>query len=165
MSQSAFDVTIHTDGACSGNPGPGGWAAVLTSPLGSHRNYKEIAGHKPHTTNNEMELMAVLEALKVLKRTGLSVAIYTDSELAINLLTGKRSTQKPHLKELVDHIKTVVEGKYLALDLFHVKAHSGNAGNERANRLARAAAAQAKAQLLAADHSSLEQLHDALMSL
>jgi len=143
MSQSTFDVIVHTDGACSGNPGPGGWAAVLSA--GEHQ--KEIAGRKSHTTNNEMELMAVLEALKALKRTGLSVAIYTDSELAINLLTGKRSTQKPHLKELVDHIKTVAEGKYLALDLFHVKGHSGNVGNERANRLAQAQAQRARRKL------------------
>ncbi len=165
MSLSAFDVTVWTDGACSGNPGPGGWAAVLTSPLGSHRNYKEITGRKPHTTNNEMELVAVLEALKVLKRTGLSVAIYTDSLLVVGWLSGEYCAREPHIAQLVAQIKTVVEGKYLALDLFHVKAHSGNAGNERANRLAQAAAAQAKAQLLAADHSSLEQLHDAVKSL
>jgi ribonuclease HI len=85
--------------------------------------------------------------------------------LTIDLLTGKKNTEKPHLLAIVRDIKTVAEGRYLALDLFHVKAHSGNAGNERANRLARTAAAQAKAQLLAADHSSLEQLHDALKSL
>jgi ribonuclease HI len=161
MSQSTFDVTVHTDGACSGNPGPGGWAAVLSA--GDHR--KEVAGHKPHTTNNEMELMAVLEALKTLKRTGLSVAIYTDSQLVVGWLSGEYRAREPHIAQLVAQIKTVVEGKYLALDLFRVKAHSGNAGNERANRLAQAAAAQAKAQLLAADHSSLEQLHDALKSL
>ena len=140
MSQSTFDVIVHTDGACSGNPGPGGWAAVLQA--GQHR--KEISGYKEHTTNNEMELMAALEALKAIKRTGLSVAICTDSELTINLLTGKRSTQKPHLKQLVDHIKTVVEGKYLTLDMFYVKGHSGNAGNERANRLAQVQAQRAK---------------------
>lgn len=162
---STFDVTVHTDGACSGNPGPGGWAAVLTSPLGARGNYKEIAGRKPHTTNNEMELMAVLEALKALKCTGLSVAIYTDSQLVVGWLSGEYRAREPHIAQLVAQIKTVVESKYLALDLFHVKAHSGNAGNERANRLAQAAAAQAKAQLLAADHSSLEQLHDALKSL
>ena len=109
--------------------------------------------------------MAVLEALKTLRRTGLSVAIYTDSQLVVGWLSGEYRAREPHIAQLVAQIKTVVEGKYLALDLFHVKAHSGNAGNERANRLAQAAAAQAKAQLLAADHSSLEQLHDALKSL
>jgi ribonuclease HI len=161
MSQSTFDVIVHTDGACSGNPGPGGWAAVLST--GQHQ--KEIAGRKPHTTNNEMELVAVLEGLRALKLTGLSVVIYTDSQLVVGWLSGEYRAKEPHIAQLVAQIKTVVEGKYLALDLFHVKGHSGNAGNERAHRLARAAAAQAKAQLLAADHSSLEQLHDALKSL
>jgi ribonuclease HI len=142
MSQSVFDVIVHTDGACSGNPGPGGWAAVLSAG----EQQKQIAGRKPHTTNNEMELMAVLEALKALKRTGLSVAIYTDSQLVIGLLAGDYHTQKPHLQTIVRDIKTVAEGKYLALDLFHVKAHSGNAGNEQANRLARAQAQRARRQ-------------------
>jgi ribonuclease HI len=140
MSQSTFDVIVHTDGACSGNPGPGGWAAVLSA--GEHT--KQIAGHVAQATNNEMELMAVLEALKALKRTGLSVAIYTDSLLVIDLLTGARHTQKAHLLQLVDRIKTVAEGKYLALEFFHVKAHSGNPGNERANRLAQAEVRTAK---------------------
>ena len=161
MSQSTFDVIIYTDGACSGNPGPGGWAAVLSA--GEHT--KQIAGHVAQATNNEMELMAVLEALKALKRTGLSVAIYTDSLLVVGWLSGEYRAREPHIAQLVAQIKTVVEGKFLALDLFHVRAHSGNASNERANRLAQAAAAQAKAQLLAADHSSLEQLHGAVKSL
>ena len=140
MSQSNFDVTIHTDGACSGNPGPGGWAAVLSA--GEHQ--KEIAGHVAHTTNNEMELVAVLEALKAIKRTGLSVAIFTDSQLVIGWLTGTHKVKADHIAELVAQIKTIVEGKYLALDLFHVKGHSGNAGNERANRLAQNEARIAK---------------------
>lgn len=129
---SHFDVTIFTDGACSGNPGPGGWAAVLSA--GEHK--KEIAGRVAHTTNNEMELLAVYQALKALKRTGLSVAIYTDSKLVIGLLNDSYHTRKPHLQKIVRDIKQIVEGKYLALDLFHVKGHSGNTGNERANRLA-----------------------------
>lgn len=134
---SNFDVTIHTDGSCIGNPGPGGWAAILTSSLGSSGNYKEISGHRSSATNNEMELVAVLEALKALKRTGLSVAIYTDSQLVIGLLAGNYSTKKPHLQALVRDIKTMVECKYLAVDWFYVKGHNGNSNNMRADQLAR----------------------------
>jgi len=143
MSQSTFDVIVHTDGACSGNPGPGGWAAVLST--GAHR--KEIAGRKPHTTNNEMELTAVLEGLRALKLTGLQVAIYTDSLLVIGWLTGEYKVKAAHIGELVDAIKTVAEGKFLTIDWFHVKGHSGNAGNERANRLAQAEAQRAKSKM------------------
>lgn len=133
----SFDVTIHTDGSCIGNPGPGGWAAILTSPLGSSGNYKEISGHRALATNNEMELLAVLEALKTLKRTGLSVAIYTDSQLVIGLLTGDYNTKKPHLQALVRDIKTVVENKFLSVDWFHVNGHAGDTNNTRADQLAR----------------------------
>lgn len=140
MSQSTFDVTIHTDGACSGNPGPGGWAAVLSA--GQH--HKEIAGRVAHTTNNEMELVAVLEALRAIKHTGLSVAIYTDSQLVIGWLTGAYKVKADHIAELVRAIKTMAEAKFLAIDWFHVKGHSGNAGNERANRLAQVQARRAK---------------------
>lgn len=68
-------VTIYTDGACSGNPGPGGWAAVLLS--GTHR--KEIAGGEASTTNNRMELLGVINALELLKRP-CQVTLYTDSQ-------------------------------------------------------------------------------------
>lgn len=134
---SNFDVTIHTDGSCIGNPGPGGWAAILTSSLGSRNNYREISGHRQSATNNEMELVAVLEALKAIKRTGLSVAIYTDSQLVIGLLGGNYTTKKPHLQALVRDIKTVVECKYLTVDWFHVRGHNGNSNNVRADQLAR----------------------------
>ena len=68
-------VTIYTDGACSGNPGPGGWAAVLLS--GEHK--KEISGGEASTTNNRMELLAVISALELLKRP-CEVTLYTDSQ-------------------------------------------------------------------------------------
>ena len=135
-----FDVTIHTDGACSGNPGPGGWAAVLSA--GEHR--KEIAGRKPHTTNNEMELMAVCQALETIKRVGLSVAIHTDSLLVINLLANGHQTKKPHLAVLVREIKELVTAQNLRCDWLHVNGHSGDPGNERANALARIEARKAK---------------------
>ena len=69
------DVTIYTDGACSGNPGPGGWGAWLQS--GDHE--KELFGGEPETTNNRMELMAAIKALEALKRKPSTVELYTDS--------------------------------------------------------------------------------------
>lgn len=72
-------VTIYTDGACSGNPGPGGWAAVLIS--GDYK--KEISGGNPNTTNNIMELTAILEALKALKQE-CEVELYSDSAYSVN---------------------------------------------------------------------------------
>ena len=72
-------VTIYTDGACSGNPGPGGWAAVLI--YGEHK--KEISGGNKETTNNIMELTAILEALKALK-TECEVELYSDSAYSVN---------------------------------------------------------------------------------
>lgn len=72
----ASEVTIFTDGACETNPGPGGWAAILTS--GAHR--KSISGGVRRTTNNRMELRAVIEALKALKKDRLRVKVVTDSQ-------------------------------------------------------------------------------------
>ena len=74
MTSSLPHVVIHTDGACSGNPGPGGWAAILT--FGDHE--KEIKGGEPLTTNNRMELMAAIAALEALKRP-CRVGLHTDS--------------------------------------------------------------------------------------
>jgi len=75
MTASTFEVVIHTDGACEGNPGPGGWAAVLTS--GAHR--KVISGGYRRTTNNRMELRAVIESLASLKGDGRRVKVVSDS--------------------------------------------------------------------------------------
>jgi ribonuclease HI len=77
------DVIIFTDGACETNPGPGGWAAILTA--GSHR--KSISGGVRHTTNNRMELRAVIEALKALKQEGRRVKIMTDSQYVSQAVT------------------------------------------------------------------------------
>src|SRR5690606_453653 len=69
-------ISIYTDGACRGNPGPGGWGVFITRG-GRERRYK---GGEPNTTSNRMELMACIQALKALKRHGLTVVIYTDSK-------------------------------------------------------------------------------------
>lgn len=84
MSESpTAEITIHTDGACGTNPGPGGWAAILVS--GAHR--KAISGGSRHTTNNRMELRAVVEALKALKRDGRRVQVVTDSQYVARAVT------------------------------------------------------------------------------
>ena len=78
------EVTIYTDGACSGNPGPGGWGAILM--LGENR--KEISGGSENTTNNIMELTAVIESLKILKRP-CKVNVYSDSAYVVNAFLQK----------------------------------------------------------------------------
>lgn len=74
-------VTIYTDGACSGNPGPGGWAAILIA--GPHK--KEISGGEPETTNNRMELLGVISALELLKRP-CEAEIFSDSQYIVNAI-------------------------------------------------------------------------------
>ena len=76
------EVLIYTDGACSGNPGPGGWGAILM--YGEHM--KELSGGDPQTTNNRMELIAVITALKSLKEP-CNVMLYSDSQYVINGIT------------------------------------------------------------------------------
>lgn len=79
--ESAMNVTIYTDGACSGNPGPGGYGAILM--YGQHK--KELSGGDPNTTNNRMELMGVITALKALNRP-CQVDLYTDSQYVVNAI-------------------------------------------------------------------------------
>ena len=82
MEDKFFNVTIYTDGACSGNPGAGGWGAILMSA----NNKKEFSGFDKETTNNKMELTAVIEALKKLKKP-CNVELYSDSAYVVNALT------------------------------------------------------------------------------
>ena len=137
-------VTVHTDGACSGNPGPGGWGAILA--FGDRR--KEIKGGEPHTTNNRMELMAAISALEALKRPCV-VDLHTDSEYVRSGITTwihgwKTADKKP--------VKNVDLWKRLDAALgehdvrWHwVKGHAGHEMNERADQLAVAAIAAARA--------------------
>jgi ribonuclease HI len=136
-------VVIYTDGACSGNPGPGGWGAILT--FGDHE--KEISGSEPHTTNNRMELMAAISALEALKRP-CKVELHTDSRYLQQGISSwieqwkrngwRTADRKPvknsdlwrRLDEALTHHK--VEWRW-------VKGHVGHAMNERADALARAA--------------------------
>lgn len=134
-------VVAYTDGACSGNPGPGGWAYRLEWPDGK---VDEGSDGDPQTTNNREELKAVREALLAVKRAttgedGWRVVIRTDSLGVINWLTG-RWKRKKNL-DLFVGIDPLVDGN---VSFEHVRGHSGDPGNERVDTLAVAAAAQAK---------------------
>ncbi len=136
------EVTIYTDGACSGNPGPGGWGAILM-----YKNIKkEISGGKPDTTNNIMELSAVIEALKLLKFP-CQVKLYSDSAYVVNAFSKNWITnwQKNNWKTAD---KQEVKNKELWQELLEltnihkvtfikVKGHADNEFNNRCDELAR----------------------------
>lgn len=138
-------VIIHTDGACEGNPGPGGWGAILE--YGSQK--KEISGAVPATTNNRMELTAAIEALRAL-RPKCEVQLFTDSEYLkngiVNWIPGwKRSNWRTSGKTAVKNKDLWVELDALAtqhkVSWKWLKGHAGHAGNERCDELARTAIA------------------------
>jgi ribonuclease HI len=145
------DVTIYTDGACSGNPGPGGWGAILIH--GEHR--KELNGGEAGTTNNRMELTAAIEALNALKRP-CKVDLWTDSVYVRDGITKwihgwKRNGWKTAAKKPVKNAEL-----WQALDealkrhdiSWHwVKGHAGHPENERADELAREGMAPYKTQI------------------
>ena len=134
-------VTVYTDGACSGNPGPGGWGVILQS--GEHK--KELKGGEPHTTNNRMELMAAISALEALKRP-CTVDIHTDSQYLRNGImswihgwkrNGWRTADKNPVKN-VDLWKRLDEALAQHTVRWHwVKGHAGHDMNERVDELAR----------------------------
>ncbi len=137
----ANTVIIYTDGACKGNPGPGGWGASLR--FGA--TYKELCGGEADTTNNRMELMAAIEALRALKRP-CQVILYTDSNYVkrgitewLSIWTGRgwRTTSKGEVKN-VDLWQALDEAaRPHQIDWRWVKGHAGDPGNERADALAR----------------------------
>ena len=134
---------IHTDGACSGNPGPGGWGAILRA--GGHE--REISGGDPATTNNRMEIMAAIRALEALKKPSV-VTIHTDSRYVLDGATkwlkswkarGWKTADKKPVKnvDLWTALETAMEPHELSWRW--VKGHSDHVENERADALARAA--------------------------
>jgi ribonuclease HI len=136
-------VVIYTDGACSGNPGPGGWGAILT--FGGRS--KEIAGGEPETTNNRMELMAAISALEALKRPS-RVELHTDSSYLKDGITkwihgwkrnGWRTADKKPVKnvELWQRLDEARERH--DIDWRWVRGHTGHPENERADAIAREA--------------------------
>jgi ribonuclease HI len=136
-------IDIWTDGACSGNPGPGGWGAVLRFG----ETEKELSGGEKATTNNRMELMAAIEALNALKRTS-KVRLHTDSKYVMDGVTkwihgwkkngwktaDKKPVKNEDLWRKLDEAASRHEIKWI-----WVKGHDGNDGNERADALARGA--------------------------
>ena len=148
MSAAAARVQIWTDGACSGNPGPGGWGAILD--YGGRR--KELHGGENPTTNNRMELMAAIVSLEALTRP-CAVDLHTDSTYVRNGVTGWIHNWKRRGWRTADNkpVKNVDLGMRLeAAAARHdvhwkwVKGHAGNELNERADELARAGVAQAR---------------------
>lgn len=135
-------IRIHSDGGCRGNPGPGGWAAVLQ--YGAHR--REISGGEPATTNNRMELTAAIEALKALKEP-CEVEFFTDSKylrsgisgwLAGWKRNGWRTADKKPVKNSDLWRSLDAEAARHRVEWRWVRGHSGDAGNERCDRLANA---------------------------
>ena len=135
------EVTLYTDGACSGNPGKGGWGAVLI-----YKEYKkEMSGGEVETTNNRMELTAAIEGLSALKEP-CRVKLYSDSKYLIDGITKgwarswrekgwKKSDGKPALNvELWEKVLELDE--YHEIEYIWVKGHAGNPYNERCDRLA-----------------------------
>lgn len=142
-------VVLYTDGACSGNPGPGGWGVVL-----SYKGHeKELYGSEIETTNNRMELQAVIEGLKAIKRQ-MPVEIYTDSKYvmdgAMQWMAGwkkKGWTKKGGLKNADLWQQLDAELEKHSITWKWVKGHSGNEGNERADALAVKGSEEAKLKI------------------
>lgn len=138
------EITIYTDGACSGNPGPGGWGSILMYK----DNKKEISGGKENTTNNVMELTAVIEGLKLLKFP-CKVKLYSDSAYVVNafnqkwifgwLKNGWKNASKEPVKnkELWEELYNLT--KIHEVEFIKVKGHSDNEYNNRCDELAREA--------------------------
>ncbi len=137
--------SIYTDGACTGNPGPGGWGVVVYFSDGS---IHEIGGASPQTTNNKMEMQAAIAALEFLKASGQSesITLHTDSEYLINCITkwvtgwkkkgwkkaDGNPVQNQDLLEMLDELNS------RQVKWQHVRGHTGNVGNERCDVIARA---------------------------
>ena len=135
-------VEIYTDGACKGNPGPGGWGVLLASGGAE----KELFGGELGTTNNRMELMAVIQALQALKRP-CAATFYLDSQYVLKGITewlpgwkakGWRTAGRQPVKnaDLWMQLDQLVAGAGHAIDWRWVRGHNGDAGNERADALA-----------------------------
>lgn len=146
-------VVIYTDGACKGNPGPGGWGVLLRAADGTE---KEMFGGERATTNNRMEMTAVIEALAALKRP-CRVELYLDSQYVLKGATewlagwksrGWKTAAKEPVKnvDLWQKLDQLVSGAGHTIDWRWVRGHTGDPGNERADALANKGVEQALRQ-------------------
>ena len=134
-------VILYTDGACSGNPGPGGWGCILEYK----GKTKEFSGYEENTTNNQMELTAVIEGLKALKEK-CEVEIYSDSAYVVNAFlnnwifdwkqNGWRNSKKEPVKNVALWEELVGLTSYHVVKWFKVKGHADNEKNNRCDKLA-----------------------------
>lgn len=136
-------MTLFTDGACSGNPGPGGWGALLR--YGAHE--KELSGGEPATTNNRMEMLAVIHGLEALKKSA-QVRIYTDSQYVMKGMTewlagwkrrGWKTADRQPVKNMDLWQRLEAAMTPHQVEWQWVRGHSGHPENERVDQLARAA--------------------------
>ncbi len=142
-------IVIYTDGACSGNPGPGGWGLFLN--FQGHE--KELCGGEAETTNNRMELLAAIAGLEAVKKTDIPIILYTDSRYVCDgiekWITGwKQKNWKTAAKKPVKNVdlwqRLDLARQDLQIDWRWVRGHAGEPGNERADTLARQGLHQAQ---------------------
>lgn len=157
--------SIYTDGACTGNPGPGGWGVVVYFNDGS---IHEMGDSSPQTTNNRMEMQAAISALQFLKKTEQrdSITLYTDSEYLINCITKwvngwkkkgwRKSDGKPVLNQ--DLLVTLDRLNTKQIKWEHVRGHSGNPGNERCDQIATTFASGKSPQLKQSSNIDVKNL-------
>ena len=136
-----MSIKVYTDGACKGNPGPGGWGVYIQSNV----DEKELYGGSPETTNNQMEMQAALEALKHLKDEDEVIELYTDSNYLRQGITEwihkwKKNNWKTAAKKPVANRDLWLEisdlNEKMTVEWNWVKGHAGDPGNERADELA-----------------------------
>ena len=136
-----MSIKVYTDGACKGNPGPGGWGVYIQSNV----DEKELYGGNPETTNNQMEMQAALEALKHLKDENEVIELYTDSNYLRQGITEwihkwKKNNWKTAAKKPVANRDLWIEisdlNEKMTVEWNWVKGHAGDPGNERADELA-----------------------------
>ena len=139
---SKFDYIIYTDGACLGNPGPGGWAAVIFDKEGGK---KILKGNEESTTNNRMELIATIKAIEIIEYKS-NIKIYTDSKYVIDgisswIINWKKNNWKTSSKEPVKNVKLWQKLDYVSskheIVWEWIKGHSGHILNEEVDELAR----------------------------